>query len=78
MSGIFLNRLFQVSLFQRNKGITMKKKKRYNPPKSPLAAFHKGSREAEIEAYGKPVNHRKIVESKKIYKRSNQKRKDYE
>ncbi len=30
-----------------------KSKKRRNAPSTPLAAFHKGSRDAEIQAFGK-------------------------
>jgi hypothetical protein len=34
-----------------------------------LKAARKGSREAEIEMYGKPLNHKRIVKSKKMYDR---------
>lgn len=47
-----------------------KNKKKRNLPSTPLAAFHKGSRDAEIAAFGKPVQHHKIVESKKVYRRN--------
>ena len=40
-----------------------KSKKRRNAPSTPLAAFHKGSRDAEIQAFGKPV-------PKKVYRRN--------
>ncbi len=47
-----------------------KNKKRRNAPKSPLAAFHKGSRDAEIQAFGRPVPRHKVIESKKVYRRN--------
>ncbi len=34
-----------------------------------VKAARKRSREEEIEQYGKPINHNKIVPSKKIYNR---------
>lgn len=64
--------IYIVSLYYNNKrNNNMKKnKKRRNPPSTPLAAFHKGSRDAEISAFNKPVPHHKIVESKKVYRRN--------
>ena len=34
-----------------------------------IKAARRGSREAEIEMYGKPLNHRRVVKSKKQYDR---------
>lgn len=39
-----------------------------------VKANRKGSREAEIEMYGHPVNHHRIWVSKKVYNRSQMKR----
>lgn len=47
-----------------------KSKKRRNAPSTPLAAFHKGSRDAEIQAFGKPVPRHNVVTSKKVYRRN--------
>lgn len=38
-----------------------------------LKAFKRGSREAEIEMFGKSINHHKVFKSKKIYSRKNYK-----
>lgn len=38
-----------------------------------IKANRKGSREAEIEAHGHPVNYKRIYISKKIYNRKQQK-----
>lgn len=45
----------------------MKKKK--NKQDDYIKAARKGSREAEIEFYGHPLNHRRVHKSKKIYDR---------
>ena len=34
-----------------------------------IKAARRGSREAEIEMYGKPLNHHRVVKSKKQYNR---------
>lgn len=34
-----------------------------------IKAFRKGSREAEIELYGHPIQHKKIHRNKKLYNR---------
>ncbi|NDV58423.1 hypothetical protein [Bacteroides sp. 519] len=34
-----------------------------------VKAARKGSREAEIEMYGRPINHQKVFKSKKVYDR---------
>lgn len=47
-----------------------KSKKRRNAPSTPLAAFHKGSRDAEIQTFGKPVPRHNVVTSKKVYRRN--------
>lgn len=41
-----------------------------------VKAAKKHSREEEIKLYGKPVNHLKVVKSKKIYDRKNLRRND--
>lgn len=38
-----------------------------------VKAARRGSREAEIELYGKPINQSKIVTSKKVYNRKKDK-----
>lgn len=48
-----------------------KKKKRFTQADY-IKANRKASREAEIEAYGHPVNYQKIYISKKIYNRKRQ------
>jgi len=49
----------------------MKKlKKKNNEIKDVLKSVRKESREAEINAHGKPILHTKVEQSKKIYKRS--------
>lgn len=45
------------------------KKKKSNPLMDYVKASRRGSREAEIELYGKPINHTKVVTSKKVYDR---------
>lgn len=47
-----------------------KNKRQRNPPQTPLAAFHKGNRDAEIAAFGKMILHYKVIQSKKVYKRN--------
>ena len=54
-----------------------KNKRLHKPPKTPFAAFHAGSRRAEIEAFGHPLPIHKVVESKRVYKRHRFKSKDY-
>jgi hypothetical protein len=49
--------------------MTMKPK----PPKGPLQAARKGSREAEIGMYGHPLPHHKVHESKRRYARARDK-----
>lgn len=39
------------------------------PPKTPLKAIRKGSREAEIEMHGHPLPKHKVHQSKKTYSR---------
>lgn len=46
-----------------------KKKKKGTFLDEYIKAARKGSREAEIESFGHPVNHRKIFKSKKVYDR---------
>ena len=41
-----------------------------------IKAARKGSREAEIEMYGKPLNHNRVVKSKKQYDRKRVKAND--
>jgi len=41
-----------------------------------VKAARKGSREAEIEMYGHPINHRKVFKSKKVYDRKKMKASD--
>lgn len=41
-----------------------------------VKAARKGSREAEIELYGHPLNHHKVVKSKKAYNRKKNKADD--
>lgn len=38
-----------------------------------VKAARKGSREAEIEQYGRPISYRKVFKSKKVYDRKNEK-----
>ena len=51
----------------------MKKKKKLKENKLAIEdyvkAARKGSREAEIEMYGHPINYRKVFQSKKVYNR---------
>jgi len=47
-----------------------KKKKKNNEIKDVLKAVRKESREAEINAHGKPILYTKVEQSKKIYKRN--------
>lgn len=54
----------------------MKKKKKSNPLMDYVKAARRGSREAEIELFGKPINHQKIVISKKVYNRKKNKADD--
>lgn len=49
------------------------KKKKSNPLMDYVKSARRGSREAEIELYGKPINHRKVVTSKKVYDRKKDK-----
>lgn len=51
----------------------MKKRKKDNPLMDYIKAARRGSREAEIELYGKPINQRKIIPSKKVYNRKKSK-----
>ena len=50
-----------------------KRKKKHSALVDYLKANRKGSREAEIEAHGHPVNYKRIYISKKIYNRKRQK-----
>ena len=50
------------------------KKKQPNAFTQYIKASRKGSREAEIEMYGHPVNHHRVWVSKKVYNRSRMKR----
>lgn len=50
------------------------KKKQKNALTEYVKANRKGSREAEIEMYGHPVNHHRVWVSKKVYNRSQMKR----
>ncbi|MDR2918320.1 MAG: hypothetical protein LBV72_03015 [Tannerella sp.] len=50
----------------------MQKKKNFTQTDY-IKANRKGSREAEIEAHGHPVNFNKVVVSKKVYNRKQQK-----
>ncbi|NDV83671.1 hypothetical protein [Bacteroides sp. 51] len=54
----------------------MKKKKKQQLLTDYIKAARKGSREAEIELYGHPLNHHKIVKSKKVYDRKKNKADD--
>ena len=48
----------------------MKQKKKKNDQiKDIIKSARKQSREDEIKAYGKPISHQKVEESKKTYKR---------
>ena len=38
-----------------------------------VKAMRKQSREEEIKSHGKPINYKKIIASKKLYKRKNKK-----
>lgn len=49
----------------------MKKKIKESPLMDYIKALRKGSRDAEIELYGKPLPKHKIHKSKKIYNRRN-------
>jgi hypothetical protein len=49
----------------------MKKKTKRNPLMDYIKALRKGSRDSEIELYGKPLPKHKIHKSKKIYNRKN-------
>ena len=49
------------------------KKKKTQPLDDYIKAARKGSREAEIEQYGHPLNHRKVFKSKKVYDRKRDK-----
>ncbi len=51
----------------------MKKKKKTNKVLFAVKAVRKASREEEIKQHGKPVNYRKIKESKKVYNRKRNK-----
>ena len=51
----------------------MKKKKKKDQKLDYLKANRRGSREAEIELYGRPLTHRKVHKSKKIYDRKKSK-----
>ena len=55
-----------------NKSVIMKKKKK-DPLVQYVKAARRGSREAEIELYGRPLNHQRIVKSKKVYDRKRRK-----
>lgn len=46
-----------------------KKKKKQQPLTDYIKAARRGSREAEIELYGRPLNHHRVVKSKKAYDR---------
>lgn len=50
------------------------KKKQKNALTEYVKANRKGSREAEIEMYGHPINHHRVWVSKKVYNRSQMKR----
>lgn len=52
--------------------MSMQKKKNFTQTDY-IKANRKGSREAEIEAHGHPVNFNKVVVSKKVYNRKQQK-----
>lgn len=54
----------------------MKKKKQQQLLTNYVKAARKGSREAEIELYGHPLNHRRVVKSKKVYDRKRSKADD--
>ena len=41
-----------------------------------VKAARRGSREAEIELYGHPLNHHKVIKSKKVYDRKKNKADD--
>lgn len=49
------------------------KKKKLTQTDDYIKANRKGSREAEIEAHGHPVNFNKVFVSKKVYNRKQQK-----
>lgn len=42
-----------------------------------IKANRKASREAEIEMYGKPISHLKVIQSKKAYNRKKEKNISY-
>jgi hypothetical protein len=52
------------------------KKKKSNPLMDYVKAARRGSREAEIEQHGHPINYRKVVPSKKAYNRKKNKADD--
>lgn len=53
-----------------------KKNKKGQPLMDYIKAARRGSREAEIELHGHPINHRKVVKSKKVYDRKKSKADD--
>ncbi len=49
------------------------KTKKKNKVLEQVKAMRKQSREEEIKTHGKPINYKKIIASKKLYKRKNKK-----
>lgn len=49
------------------------KTKKKNKVLEQVKAMRKQSREEEIKSHGKPINYKKIIASKKLYKRKNNK-----
>ena len=49
------------------------KTKKKNKVLEQVKAMRKQSREEEIKSHGKPINYKKIIASKKLYKRKNKK-----
>ena len=49
------------------------KTKKKNKVLEQVKAMRKQSREDEIKSHGKPINYKKIIASKKLYKRKNKK-----
>ena len=49
------------------------KTKKKNKVLEQVKAMRKQSREDEIKSHGKPINYKKIIASKKLYKRKNNK-----
>lgn len=54
----------------------MKKKNKQQQITEYVKAARRGSREAEIEMYGRPLNYRKVFKSKKVYDRKKYKAND--